>query len=995
VEKPGAGRGFQLDGRTRLVALAALLLGSGCATLAPRFSQPVTTSFARQPMRTLETARVELYYPESKRDEAFRVIQRLDRCVELLRRNRFSGTERPKVLAYLTTANFDNAYVQAQVGGLPLQMVLAHHFTTEFFNLLEIGGNHVDDVACHEAVHYVQFQEVDELWYYLNLAFGDLLDPNIFTESYFLEGIATYYEGRLERSTGRPHSPIWRGLFESGVALRKGELSPGDLSPGQRELLPFGGQYLAGMHFIEWLARRYGADKLWALIDVQGRSWIPVLGVSFRFMWVYGKGPGELVDEWRESLRHSGPWRERPPAQKVLDPDLGYFARLASAPDGTLATVSAGLDSPAELRIRNPDGSLRVQRALTYFFPGRPTIATSPLSVSGLSFDASGRHLYLVLADVSIDGDTAPKLLELDARDGGLLRTWETPDSLGGGVDPSGSRYVYVRSNADTADLWDLDLATGAQRQLSDNRGRLTLGAPALAADGRIVFARKIGDDFDLWLRAADGAERPLTRDGKFNYSPRWDGPDHVIALHEVEGRTQAVRIDVATGAIAVLTDAPFVVLDPVPLPGGRLALVNREGWGWTLDRMDVGPGRPLPPADAAPASADTGVAPEPDVPVLSDEPYHALDHFLVPTLRGPFISFGSRQQYGGTQNTVYAGVSLQGSDRLGLHQYALNLGYETSDPGPTFSMGYGNYQLAPVYLQAVISRASEPALRDVSDNSFIPSVVDMSGAISASRTFWTTPVSLNFFGVHRQEGLESGTRNVDLLGPGISSAWAALESTPYAGVRRGISVTGSAQLFSKAFGSDFTFGDLRATTAVYLPLPFWARHTLQLTVRGRALAGAPSRLLRVGGSNRGFLEWDSQPDKSQAGTGLAVFPDITFREPLRGYEDATLRCNEVVIAGARYRAPIIVDYGWASFLWILPSFFVRQADIEVFGEWAHTWTSETSGPATTGDHRTFGGAVYFRTLWGSGVPLSFYYQFAVRPDDGLTPLHIIGVSLE
>ena len=57
------------------------------------------------------------------------------------------------------------------------------------------------------------------------------------------------------------------------------------------------------MQFIDWLARRYGVEKLWELIDVQGSSWIPFLGVSFRFMWVYGKDPGGLVDEWREMLQ--------------------------------------------------------------------------------------------------------------------------------------------------------------------------------------------------------------------------------------------------------------------------------------------------------------------------------------------------------------------------------------------------------------------------------------------------------------------------------------------------------------------------------------------------------------------------------------------------------------------------------------------------------------------------------------------------------------------
>ena len=162
------------------------------------------------------------------------------------------------------------------------------------------------------------------------------------------------------------------------MALRPGEIHSGDLSSAQRELLPFGGNYLVGMHFIEWLARRYGVEKLWSLIDVQGRSWVSVLGVSFRFMWVYGKGPGELVDEWRDTLRHSGPWRSRPPDQSVLDPDLGYFARLASAPDGTLATITVGRDASSRLRIYSPEGKLRLEESLTRFLPGRPTIATSP-----------------------------------------------------------------------------------------------------------------------------------------------------------------------------------------------------------------------------------------------------------------------------------------------------------------------------------------------------------------------------------------------------------------------------------------------------------------------------------------------------------------------------------------------------------------------------------------------------------------------------------------
>ena len=232
-----------MDGRARPALLALLLAATGCATLTPRFDQAVTTSFARQPMRKLETARIELYYPEAKRDEALRLIQRLDRCVEQLRRNRFSSTERPKVLAYLTTANFDNAYVQPQAGGLPLQMVLAHHFTTEFFNLLEIGTNHVDDVSCHEATHYVQFQEVDELWYYLNLAFGDLLDPERLHRVVLPRGARDLLRGspRAEhRASAQPHlarAVRVRGRDpQGGDPLRGSLLRPAGASPLRRQL---------------------------------------------------------------------------------------------------------------------------------------------------------------------------------------------------------------------------------------------------------------------------------------------------------------------------------------------------------------------------------------------------------------------------------------------------------------------------------------------------------------------------------------------------------------------------------------------------------------------------------------------------------------------------------------------------------------------------------------------------------------------------------------
>lgn len=144
-----------------------------------------------------------------------------------------------------------------------------------------------------------------------------------------------------------------------------------------------------------------------------------------------------------------------------------------------------------------------------------------------------------------------------------------------------------------------------------------------------------------------------------------------------------------------------------------------------------------------------------------------------------------------------------------------------------------------------------------------------------------------------------------------------------------------------------------------------------------------------MGGAARGIFEIHPGPDRAQPGPDLAIFPDISFVEPLAGYEDTTLRCDSTVIAGAVYTFPLIIDRGWASVLWVLPSLFLRQVDLQAFGNFA--WTHDVGWSL----HRVAGAAVLLRTTFGGALALSFYYQFAWRFDDGLGALNTFGVALE
>ncbi len=963
--------------------LLAAVLSTGCATLSPRFTPAVTASFAHQEVRKLETPSLELYYPAARRGEALRVAHRLETCIAQLRSLTLAKEPRARLVVYLTTANFDNAYVQPPFVGLPPQMVLASHMTLELFDLFDFGTNGIPDIACHEAVHYVQFQQNDELWWLVDVAFGDVYSANFLPESWFLEGLATFYEGRLDKNVGRPHSPLWHGLFESIIALRGGNLEPGDLILTNREFLPVGANYLTGEYFVKWLARTYGEEKLWQFVDLQGHSWLSPLGVTLRFKAIYGLSIGALLAEYVKELARTTRPRQRPGNQQVLDASLGYFARATTSADGRVAVVLAGVDAVAQLRIRGPDGQLLLDRPLAQLLPGRPYIATNPLDMSGLSFSPDGQRLYLVLSDVAEDGTSTPRLLELDSATGTLLRAWDGLEGLGGGLTPDGHSYLYVESRGDTANIFRLELDSGARTPLTHFTGNVTLSGPRASPDGQTVaYSRRSDSGFDLWLLFPDGTTRPLTTDGRFNYDARWLDATTLVTLREVEGRAQVARIDTRTGALDVVTDVPYGALDPAPLPGQRLAVVNRDGYGWTLDTVTL----PAPPSPLPSSAGDEG--PEPVLPPLpppppppgelllaKDTPAPALEDFWVPNFRTPFIAFATRTNPGGgTQFVPVVGVSVQGVDRLGLNAYAVNLYYEGQTAGPSFSVGYGNYLLAPLSLTLVGARAAGIG------------VVDYSLSLSAQETFWTTPITLSLLLLRRDQAAEPAALHATLAGPGLSALWEATENTPYGGVRLGLLLAGGAAYYPLG---TFHFGDVGATVGGWLPLPWYYRDNLFLSLRGRSLPGAPARLLEVGGTAGGLYEWHPGANYAQRGPALAVFPNIAFVEPLRGYEDATLRCDSSLIAGATYQFPFIIDRGWASVLWVLPSLFLRQVDVQAFGNVA--WTHDVGWAV----HRVVGGAVLLRTTFGGALALSFYYQFAWRFDDGLGALNTFGIALQ
>ncbi len=1041
--------------RWAVLATCLLMTNGGCAFVTPRFPQDIQTSFARDEMRKLTTESLELYYPAQLRGAALRMASRLEGCVARLREQTWRKKRRDRVLVYLTSSNFNNAYVVPDYVSTPQQMVMPAHLTLELFHLFNLGEVDVGDVACHEAVHYVQLQQDDGVWGFLNLVTGGLFQPNSYTESWFLEGLATYYEGRFEKDAGRPHSPIWRGWFDAVVQAKGGRLNPGYLSPEQRALDPFGGNYMTGMHFVEYLAKQYGESRLWKLIDEQGGSLAPPLAVTLRFKRVYGRDIGSLFEEYTHALRRELSVRERPATQQRWVADATYFSRLAAhAGSGITATVGVGRERYTRLAVREADGRVRFERPLVDLLPLRRWVLGSATLVSGMSFSRDGAWLYLVMADLNVEGGYTARLWKVDARTGDVVRLWDDVSGMGGSITPDETAYVYVHVDGDTANVVRLDLETGAREPLTSFGASTSVGPPAVAPDGmRVVFPLSGTSGWDLVLREADGSLRWLTRDGHFNYSPRWLDDERIVFLREHEGRLQAHVLTVATREVVRITDAPHLVMDVNPVSRDEVVFLNRDGLDFTIDRAPLAPIAPevaaAPTASSgseepAPASVATtpameedgaaapqapppeaergfiafptpeGVASEPpsglpedetppstptpddapkalaglDAPVeappdpgaeleiLSDKPYSPLERFFIPEFRLPYL-FAAANPDNADEAYALGGLALAGQDRLGFHAYSLLLSFDSREDAPSISLAYGNANLAPWYIQVSGARIRQNERTDFQATAF------------ASRSFWTTPVTLGVLALRRKYDATDRFPVLDttLIGPELSASYFAGDATSYGGTQRGLGLNGAVGVYPGAFLRDSTVGDLRLELEAFLGgLPFTGRDNLRLTVAGRFLPGAPSGLLQVGGLSAGQVWFSSRESQQTAPLPLQLQPGVAFSEYLRGYEDLEIRARNALIGSATYQYRVPIDYGWASTLWLFPSFFVRELGFDAFGALART-----DGRA---HHAAVGGSASLRLTFGQAVPVSLYYQYAYRFEPGLDHLHLIGLGL-
>lgn len=985
--------------------LVLSLLLAGCVAPAQsRFPADVATALREHSMRRLETRSLLVYYPSHRREEALRVAERVEACAGVLRAQAkiHNAYADQKMVLVVPDLPLNNAFVAPPAVGNEAVSVIPTSNTLDFTSELGMPPD-PSFVGCHEIAHYVHMLQIEGTWGWVNKWFGHVLTPQVGLDAWFIEGLATYYESRLQPGTGRMAWPVWRGMFHAGVAGSR--IGGGDLSPFHR---PFhwGNHYLVGSHFVEFIAERYGEHALWRLVANQGDAfWFP-LGVALRWKDATGKSLPALIDEFADFAAAQYPARPRPASQRMVR-HAGTVARYAASAGGREALISASGDEPTTLRVYD-GGRLIAERRLTEILPPRTLAIASPILTSGLSFTGDGRELYFVAIDAGVTLQEA-RLLRYRVDDDELDVVLPRIGGVGGGISADGATYYYGFADGDRRHLAALDVATGAARMVRKAGPRGYYGPAAPSPDGtRVAAAVFDGQRFVVRILAARSgrtlAEVSVT--GAV-YDPSWVDDGRLVLLAEQDGRFQVHLYDIAAGTLSPVSDAPYVAFQPRAI-GGAVRFLNRTGWSWTIDEVPLAPlpGVPAPAPDqplpelpyAGPGGASHAGAPavsldplrERSLDIRSDRAYSQLDNLFYPSLRTPLL--GSSQE-----NAVMLGLSLAGGDRLSFHRWTVFGLYDVVGRNVSGGVHYATALAAPFDVRLELERfAWNEALEEDGEVEAGRLRGESTALVAIGRTVRTTRLELGLLGVEdvdREHPVEA-LRERRLAGPRLSFDHAALEATPYAGARRGVALAGSAAYFDRALSTlkaDIT--DVGGALGIVSPLPLGKRHTLALSVRGRRLLGSDrdAGLLTVGGSAGLFADVWRRSDRPEHPDvdPLALSPQVEFHETLRGFEDAPFATDRVAIGEVTYRYPIILDAGFASTAYLLPSWFFRQLDLELFAAGA----TDSVVAFDTRRRLAAGGSLSLAmSVWL--VPVTVRYQLARRLTDDEAQVHSVAVGL-
>ncbi len=654
-------------GRLWRTLLGLLITGLGAG---PLWAQPLGDP--RVDWSSADSTHFRVHYRQGQRLQALAVAQAAERVYpRVTQALQWQPRTRTEIVVY---SEFD----VANGFSTPLPFNLMGVFLTppDDGELLD-NSPWLDLLLVHEFTHAVHLDKVRGVPGVLQNIFGNVpwFIPNLFQPGWMIEGLAVWNESEPSAGRGRLRGPWFEAWLRS--ERQRGFVSLAELNADGRRL-PLNKQYLYGGYFMDFLSRRYGPDKIQALVHRYSGNIVPRLH-SAPFA-----ATGKMMDElWLEFLadltqqvdaRAADLLRQPERVGSALTAPLFNIESVAALPatagGGWLAVVEDGLSGAHLVRLTADGRQQRVQRvnrgARLDVSAGGTVLLTQPDLCNTLyySYDLYRLqgHTLEPLSTCShlrraAQAGSSLVALQLDAGKSRLVQ-WLQASALSMSQPPR-----VLLNPADDTELLDLAAAPDGQRvTVLTRRGadwrllEVDLG-DAAGTEPRLLLQRNA--PIQALRHGAAGLEFIIAEGGVPNVWRLQEGQLQRLTHSHTAVLTHAGTA--ADGSLVSVGIAPQgYVLQRLVQPTVLQALATRV----------APPGPVAAPVAALPVGAGLG----------AERPYSAI-RSLYPRAWLPAVSYD--------RGLSSLGATTSGADALGWHQYAALAQVETSQKELVGSLEY------------------------------------------------------------------------------------------------------------------------------------------------------------------------------------------------------------------------------------------------------------------------------------------------------------------
>lgn len=675
--------------------------------------------------RTLETEHFYVHYTQGNDAAAARSAMLLERAH---RRLAAGLSHSPWLKTHVTmTDHTDTANGVANAN--PYPQITAYVTAPDSMSVLEGYDDWLDILLTHEYTHVVHLDTVHGLPRLVNalLGFGvagKVWSPNIVQPRWLVEGLATYEESRLT-SHGRHRHGQFDMMLRAPI-LEHGFLPIDRVSSGA-DVFPHGtGVYLYGLHLVQYIADRYGHDKLMELSHVYGGQALPfainralekVVGVDWEQLWKeFELDTVRRFQAQARAIRARGIREGRRITYTVSSQASGTFVRHPFwSPDDQHVYYfeDDGHSNPGIRRIRSGGGAIReglgigrqgmtlgIERVLEMQDAG----SASFVGVSSdMVFELSTVHdLRYTWNDLYLWRPPAPGAVNVRQNPADLEQLTFGLRARDPHVSPDGRTVVFARNDAAQSRLAFLDLQTREVTELAPVERLQQVTGPRWAPDGRRVAYSgwREGGMRDIYIYDRDrGTTLRATADRALDGEPSWTPDGRYVLFHSDRDHVFNIyAYEVETGRVHQVTNVLGGAFEPVVSNDGtRMAYIGFTASGYDLWVMKLDPAEfiaPPPVQDDLPAIDD----PTPELPKDRGRPpnlrsrrYMALRTMYPRTLMPTVIEGALAGNFGGD-----LGATLNFTDVLDFHSVTASARYLTAFDAPAGSLSYSLTRFFP-----------------------------------------------------------------------------------------------------------------------------------------------------------------------------------------------------------------------------------------------------------------------------------------------------------